>query len=269
VHYGWYGEARLDPDVAERDLEHVVSLKAEGRTALGWSPRLRRRFGYYTPHEWYEAVVYRLVGPKTDWLDVGCGREVCLFNYPLAQMLAARCRNLTGVDPSDNIDENALVHEKVKSLIEDYRPNRDFDLITLSMVAEHITNPTAAVQSLARLARPGGRVVIYTVNKWSPATLLSAATPLSFHYWTKKLFWDVGEKDTFPTVYRMNTRRALRNLFGQAGFAEEKFLRLDDCRTLTMWRWTSAMELAVWKVIHAVGLHYPENCLLGIYRKPA
>jgi SAM-dependent methyltransferase len=163
----------VGPGLAEGDLEHVVGLKTQARTAIGWSPRLRRRFGYYTPDEWYEATVFRLVEPKTDWLDVGCGRDVFRSNYPLAQKLAARCRQLTGLDPSDNIDENALVHEKVKSLLEDYRPNRGFDLITLSMVAEHITDPRAAVQSLAGLTRPGGRVVIYTVNKWSPVTLLS------------------------------------------------------------------------------------------------
>jgi SAM-dependent methyltransferase len=259
----------VGPGLAEGDLEHVVGLKTQARTAIGWSPRLRRRFGYYTPDEWYEATLFRLVEPKTDWLDVGCGRDVFRSNYPLAQKLAARCRQLTGLDPSDNIDENALVHEKVKSLLEDYRPNRGFDLITLSMVAEHITDPRAAVQSLAGLTRPGGRVVIYTVNKWSPVTLLSAASPLSFHHWTKRLFWDAEEKDTFPTAYRMNTRRALRDSFGHFGFEEEKFLRLDDCRTLGMWRWSSAMELVTWKVLRAVGLHYPENCLLGIYRKLA
>ena len=262
-------EAPLGPEVTEGDLKYVIGVKTAGRTSVGWSPHLRRRFGYYTPSEWYQAVVHRLVGPNTDWLDVGCGRDVFHFNYPLAQKLAARCRHLTGLDPSDNIDANDLVHEKVRSSIEDYRPDRRFDLITLSMVAEHITNPLPAVQSLAHLARPGGRVVVYTVNKWSPVTLLSAASPLSFHHWAKGLFWDAEEKDTFATAYRMNTRRALRELFAQAGFAEEKFVRLDDCRTLGMWRWSSAMELAIWKVLHAIGLHYPENCLLGIYRKLA
>ena len=260
----------LGLEVTEGDLKDVIDFKTAGRTSrVGWSPRLRRRFGYYTPNEWYEAVVYRLVGPNTDWLDVGCGRHVFHSNYPLAQKLAADCRHLTGLDPSDNIDANDLVHEKVKSSIQDYRADRCFDLITLSMVAEHITNPLPAVQSLAHLARPGGRVVVYTVNKWSPVTLLSAATPLSFHHWAKSLLWNAEEKDTFATAYRMNTRWALRELFAQVGFAEEKFVHLDDCRTLGKWRWSSTMELTIWKALHVIGLHYPENCLLGIYRRLA
>ena len=93
-------EAPLGPEVTEGDLKYVIGVKTAGRTSVGWSPRLRRRFGYYTPSEWYQAVVHRLVGPNTDWLDVGCRRDVFHFNYPLAQKLAARCRHLTGLDPA-------------------------------------------------------------------------------------------------------------------------------------------------------------------------
>jgi hypothetical protein len=69
------------------------------------------------------------------------------FQLPVG---AEACRPLSapdGLGPSDNIDANDLAHEKVKSSIEDYRPDRRFDLITLSMVAEHITNPLPAMQS--------------------------------------------------------------------------------------------------------------------------
>ena len=49
---------------------------------------------------------------------------------------------------------------------------------------------------------------------------------------------------------------------------EDTFLRLDDCRTFARFRSVSEVELRVRSWCRAVGLPYPEHCLLGIYRKP-
>jgi hypothetical protein len=110
-------------------------------------------------------------------------------------------------------------------------------------------------------------VVIYTVYRWSPVTLVSAAAPFWVHGAVKKVIWNTEEKDTFPTQYRMNTRRELRRIMSDAGFEEEEFSYLDDCRSLARWKLTNIMELITWKGLHAVGLHYPEVCLLALYRK--
>ena len=65
----------------------------------------------------------------------------------------------------------------------------------------------------------------------------------------------------------MNTRRDLRSLFEQAGFREASFPYLDDCRAFGHWKSLATAELALWKALSAVGLRYPEGCLLGIYRR--
>jgi hypothetical protein len=67
----------------------------------------------------------------------------------------------------------------------------------------------------------------------------------------------------------MNTHRSLRRVFEGNGFVEEEFLRLNDCRTLGRWRLTAFAELAVEWALRAVGVRYPEYCLLGVYRKTA
>jgi SAM-dependent methyltransferase len=248
-------------------LKEISRLKYGEPAEMGWGPRMRMRSGYWTPDDWYEATVFQLVNGQTDWMDVGCGRNIFPSNYPGAKILSERCRLLVGLDPSDNIDENTLVHEKAKCLLAEYEPNRQFDLITLRMVAEHIADPGAAVMALARLAKPGGCVVIYTVNKWSLVTFISAVTPMWLHHIAKRFLWDTDEKDTFPVAYRMNTRAELRGLFCQAGFREESFQCLDDCRSSVKWRWLSAVELAVWRILQSMRLHYPETCILAIYRK--
>jgi 2-polyprenyl-3-methyl-5-hydroxy-6-metoxy-1,4-benzoquinol methylase len=250
----------------ERAKRDVVALKLSA-TGSGWSPLLRQRFGYFTPDEWYEATLSCLVGPETTWLDVGCGRSILPANPPLSARLAARARLVVGLDPSDNIDSNTEVHERAKCLLEDYHTDRRFDLLTMRMVAEHITDPEAAVAALARLAKPGGRVVVYTVSRWSPASILAAATPMAVHHWLKRVLWRASPQNTFPTAYRMNTRATLARQFAAGGFAEEQFHYLDDCRSLARWRLTATLELALWRALRGLGLRYPELCLLAIYRR--
>jgi hypothetical protein len=135
------------------------------------------------------------------------------------------------------------------------------------MVAEHIVDPEQSVSALSRLTAPGGRVVIYTVNKWSPASMVSALTTMGVHHVAKRMLWETEERDTFPAFYRMNTRGTLRALFEAAGFREEMFCFLDDCRSLGRWRSTYMAELLLWRFLKTMGLHYPETCLLGVYRK--
>ena len=233
----------------------------------GWGPRLRARFGYVTPDDRYELLVSQCVTPETDWLDVGCGRFLFAHNKEVAGILAGRCKSLSGIDPSDNILENELLGHREQCLLQEYRPGRQYDLVTLRMVVEHIDDPIGAAAALARLLRPGGRAVVYTVNKWSPITVLSAVTPLSVHIRAKRFLWGGEDRDTFPTVYKMNTRRVLADLFSGAGFAEDSFEYLADPRTLSRFKATNVLELALWRGLRALGIVYPENCLLGVYRR--
>ena len=46
--------------------------------------------------------------------------------------------------------------------------NDSFDLILSNEVIEHVADDRAAVAEMARVARPGGRVVIFAPNRWYP-----------------------------------------------------------------------------------------------------
>jgi SAM-dependent methyltransferase len=247
-------------------LPQILHLKYGPQAQWGWSPSLRRRFGYTSPDDWYEATLWALINENTAWIDVGCGRDVFPSNSQAAKLLADKCRLLVGIDPSDNIDENAIVHERAKCLIEDYRSDRGYDLISMRMVAEHIAHPAHAAAAIAKLVRPGGRIVIYTVLKWSPAPVVAALTPLAMHVWAKRVLWGSTQRDTFPTVYKMNTRRDLMHHLGSAGFVEEYFCELDDCRSFAQIKPLARMELEIWRVLRKFRIRYPERCILGVYR---
>jgi 2-polyprenyl-3-methyl-5-hydroxy-6-metoxy-1,4-benzoquinol methylase len=253
--------------VSTAELESLFHHKYGDPEVIGWGPRRRLRFGYFTPDDVYEATVTKLVTPSTQWLDVGCGRDIFPDNPALARALASRCKRLVGLDISDNLDENDIVHERVKAAVEDYAPETPFNLVTLRMVAEHVGNPDGAVKALARITMIGGKVVIFTVCKFSPITMISALMPFRAHHPLKAFLWQTEERDTFPTEYRMNTRRQLIKLFTAAGFREALFERIDDCRTFARFNMLNWMELSTWAVCRRLGLFYPEHCLLGIYER--
>ena len=245
----------------------MFRLKYGDPATTGWSPRRRFEFGYYQPADYYEALIEKLVTADTDWIDIGGGGALFPDNQPLSKLLSERARRLVAVDPSDNLDSNPYPQERAKCMIEDYQTSAQFDLATFRMVAEHITNPATVVNALNRLLRPHGMVVIFTVNRWSPVTMVSSLVPFSLHHPIKKLFWEGDEEDTFPTAYLMNTREQLQSVFAAGGFEERYFAYLDDLSVFGRFKSLNYVELAGWRAMNGLGMTYPENCLLGVYEK--
>lgn len=257
----------LDPWPKRTELERVFRLRYGDPYGAGWCPALMYRYGYFTPDIYYEALVDKLVQEGQPWLDVGGGRDLFPHNRRLAEHVSERSGCVVGVDPSDTLDENPFVHHKVKASIEEFRDSRTFPLVTLRMVAEHIAHPQQVVDALARLTSRGGHVVVYTINVLSPLSWASLLIPFRFHHPLKRLLWKTEEKDTFPVVYKMNTRRRLKKLFTSAGFQERRFDYLSDCRTFARFYSLFRLELLSWRMLKRLGLVYPENCLLGVYER--
>lgn len=255
----------LTPTLEE--LKSVFQMKHGALELMGREPRTRYHAEYFTPDDWYEAVVAKLIVSGCLWIDVGGGRDVFPTNPELARNLAARCRSLVAMDPSDTLDDNEFAHVQVKCRVEDYAGSEKFDVATLRMVAEHIDNVQATVGVLSRIVRPGGLVVIYTINKWSPVSAVSWLTPFFLHHWIKRLVWGTNREDTFPVTYRMNTRKDLLRIFQGAGFQELDFRYLADCMVFHRFRWLHAVELSLWSVLCRMNWRYPENCLLALYRR--
>lgn len=251
---------------SRRELEEIFLLRYGLLTCAGWAPRRRWHCGYFLPAEIYEALVAKVVFAGCCWLDIGGGRNIFPDNPRLAESLVAHCAKVVAVDPSSNVHQNIYVHQRVQCLVEDYHTDQQFDVVTLRMVAEHIAEPARVVQALRGLVRLGGIVIIFTVNVWSPLSLIAWGLPFRLHHPLKKLFWGGEESDTFHVEYKMNSRRRLQRLFIQHHFREVAFAYLDDLSTFSQFRSLGYIELFGWMGLHKLGLRYPENCLLGIYR---
>jgi 2-polyprenyl-6-hydroxyphenyl methylase/3-demethylubiquinone-9 3-methyltransferase len=129
-------------------------------------------------------------------LDVGCGGG--LICEPLAR-LGAR---VTGLDPSPETIEAARRHAAGQGLDIDYRAGRveelqaeaeAFDAVVCMEVVEHVPDPATFIAACAALLRPGGLMLLSTLNRTLKAYLLAIIgaeyilrwLPVGTHQWDR------------------------------------------------------------------------------------
>jgi 2-polyprenyl-6-hydroxyphenyl methylase/3-demethylubiquinone-9 3-methyltransferase len=109
-------------------------------------------------------------------LDIGCGAGI--VSEPLARMGAA----VTGIDPAPDVIAAAKAHAAESGLAIDYRAatveeivagGARFDIVTALEVVEHVTDVSAFVAAAANAVKPGGLLVLSTINRTLKAFLLA------------------------------------------------------------------------------------------------
>lgn len=257
----------LEPTHAE--LMSVYNVKYYRQGEPGWSPRMRLSFDYFPPDDYYEAVVAKLVSPGSHWADIGCGRDIFPQHPELAAQLSSRAAYVYGIDPDPNIKENKFIADGFMGPVEDCDTARTFDVVTMRMVAEHIVNPDRAIGRIVQLLKPGGKLVIYTPYKWAPMSVIATIVPFKLHHPLKRLIWDAQARDTFPTAYKLNTRKDLHHYAGRHGLKVAYLRLLDDCSVLARYRSLNWLELSMRRILNRFSLGYFERCILVVMEKPA
>jgi len=102
--------------------------------------------------------------PQLKWIDVGCG------NGAFTERIVERCRpaEVQGIDPSDA--QLAYARGRPAARLAEFRkgdamalPFADarFDAAVMALVIFFVPDPAKCVAEMARVVRPGGRVVAY------------------------------------------------------------------------------------------------------------
>jgi len=129
-------------------------------------------------------------------LDIGCGGG--LVAEPLAR-LGAR---VTGIDPAADTIAAAKAHAAAQGLAIDYRASRaetlaaageTFDVVLALEVVEHVPDVAAFLQVAAALVRPGGLLILSTLNRTLKSYALAIVgaeyvlrwLPVGTHQWNR------------------------------------------------------------------------------------
>ncbi|WP_293681079.1 bifunctional 2-polyprenyl-6-hydroxyphenol methylase/3-demethylubiquinol 3-O-methyltransferase UbiG [uncultured Phenylobacterium sp.] len=132
-------------------------------------------------------------------LDIGCGGG--LLSEPMTRLGF----DVTGVDASERNIGTAAAHAAEQGLVIDYRASTAealveageplFDVILNMEVIEHVADPAAYLQDCARLLKPGGLMIVATLNRTLKALALAKIAaeyilrwlPAGAHDWNKFL----------------------------------------------------------------------------------
>jgi len=155
-------------------------------------------------------------------LDLGCGDNQLLERFRTPE------RETWG---TDFIRHPNLQHPQW------YRPlypdgaipfaDQSFDVVCSHMVMEHVGSQSEFLQEASRVLKPGGWYTGESIHARHYVTWIRQMFDLVPHSWVQALvrrLYGRAEHDTFPTCYRMNTRRAI------AHFAKESQLELATWR---------------------------------------
>lgn len=188
---------------------------------------LRERFypeRFRGMYDRFSDVIHEYVRKDDLMLDAGCGSGR-VFQYAFDE--GQRPRLIFGVDLTDEPKGNRNVDQAARADL-GRLPFRDatFDIAISSHVAEHLTQPEAVFGELARVLKPGGRLLILTPNRWHYVTLSAALLPHAFHLRFNQAR-GVDAHDIFPTVYRANTAKRLRSLYDIAGLDVEQLYQFE------------------------------------------
>jgi SAM-dependent methyltransferase len=154
-------------------------------------------------------------------LDAGCGRWSAL------QPFRDRIGRFVGIDIHEPypgsmpyLDEFAVVD--VCSDTGAFPPGT-FDVALSSFTVEHFARPVDAFANMRRWLRPGGTLVITTVNKRHPFVRAYLGVPTGLRHRLQRMV-KATAADAHPIVGVCNSPKALRSAMESAGFTDIKIV---------------------------------------------
>ena len=181
---------------------------------------------YRTGHTLYVDYVKNCFRPGFRWLDAGGGAAIFHDLYDGERDLVAQARTVVAADYDlPSLKRHVSVSTRIScDLARLPLKSSSFDMVTCSMVVEHLRDPANTFHELSRVLDRGGRLIVHTVNLWGYPTILGICSRLVPFGLRRRMISRITareEDDIFPTLFRCNTRGRLTKIFSDAGLSVE------------------------------------------------
>ena len=199
-------------------------------------------------------------------LDAGCGfQNGLVVHYPGRLWSVGIDADFHVVQQNRDLDAKAVASCGGIPL-----RSASVDLIFHRDVLEHLQDPKAAMGEFFRVLKPGGAVVISTVNVKNPAMWSVRFVPMWFRAAVRSASFGPELGENAPTFYRANTRAQIVSLLEREGF---QILQCDYYPTF-VWYFRFATPLLLLftymnRLLDIVGLTRFYGGILVVASKPA
>jgi 2-polyprenyl-6-hydroxyphenyl methylase/3-demethylubiquinone-9 3-methyltransferase len=169
--------AAAPPEGIRGNADAAELAKFDAVASTFWDPH-----GEFRPLHLLNPVRARFIGERAALggqrvLDVGCGGGL------LAEALAQAGASVTAIDLAPGMIEVARLHAAEGALSIDYRLTsaaelaeahpKSFDVVSCMEMLEHVPQPAAMLETLARLMKPDGALFVSTLNRSLKSFLLA------------------------------------------------------------------------------------------------
>jgi SAM-dependent methyltransferase len=163
-----------------------------------------------------------ILRPTDRVLDFGAGRGEYILDDVIEYRrrlfnLRGRCAHVEGCDVDEAVLTNPFLDHAAAIEAGSPLPYPDdsFDVIYARSVFEHIQEPELVAHELVRIVKPGGLIAALTPNRFGYVAVAATLVPNRLHVRALSYIQPRRKSvDIFPTVYRLNTPKALKRAFG-------------------------------------------------------
>ncbi|MBI4855348.1 MAG: class I SAM-dependent methyltransferase [Acetobacterium woodii] len=194
-----------------------------------------------SPVDFYREVIRSCSPNSLILLNAGCGESKEKINYK------GLSKRFVGIDMDfPSLSKNRACDNLINGSLE-YLPFKDstFDIIVCKDVLEHLRTPIIVFQEFSRILKKEGFLIILTPSIYNYVSIISRITPFRLHTFFNKLR-GINATDIFPTYYRANSIRSLKELGKGVGLKMEDHMMIQ--------KWPSYLIFSV--ILFRIGIMY-------------